>query len=391
MSVRDDIKLELESHLADATDDLIKQGMTPDAAAEAAKRKFGNIEEIASEMQVTRQRRSIFSPNLIVSLALSVGIIVSLGYWLKQYPLSGVLMQPVILGLLYVGIFAAVAIIVTWLSEYWGIASQAALWSALVFGLMVCIAITIVYDLDKVLIPFHAIVLGTLIAAVLMKFWSRLPVFLKKTIIYGFTMVTTWSALHGKELFRFIQPDACLYLTRDTTPLVGELAHCQQLAFFNPLLWPIYFIMLVGVTSGIYFLGRYWRNQGSTLGRKLVVSAAFAAIPLLSLSFHDINNYGAIDIISWKPEIYQAYQEILGRDPEFKDIDFYTYTRAYRSMSRVKEVLYRSYERTLVIDKLHQMMLSRPASDAEIDHFVETRQSVLEIRHELERQAGLTE
>ncbi|MFZ6036485.1 MAG: permease prefix domain 1-containing protein [Patescibacteria group bacterium] len=386
MSDRDDIKQELESHIADGADELIATGVSPEDAYAQARARFGNVQKYERETLSVMRRRSLMHPTFVASVAMAVAIVLSLGYWLKQYPLNGVLAQPILLSLLYVGIFSVVIIVIKLLSEYWGLRSLSALWSAILFGLMVCISITIMHDIDKVLVPFHAIVLASIIVVGLMRFWSRLPVFFKKVCIYGFALVTTWSALHGKELFRFIQPDACLYLTRDTTPLVGELAHCQQLAFFHPLLWPVYFVIIVGVIGGAYFLSRYWRNQGSALGRKLFVSAAFAVLPLLSLSFPDINNYGAVDIISWKPEIYLVYQEILGRQPEQKDIEFYTYTRAYRTMSRVKDVLYASYERTLVIDNLHRAIIGRPASSVEIEYFVQGRQSVEEIRHELEQQ-----
>ncbi|MEK7570076.1 MAG: permease prefix domain 1-containing protein [Patescibacteria group bacterium] len=374
------VRQELESHIADQADELVEQGIDREEALRQARLAFGDIKKCEQEVLAFNATRLLFTPMILAAVGAAVAICLSLGSWLRQYPLTGVLLQPVLLGAVYLGLFTLVTRALTWLLEYWSITSRTALWASLVFGVAVNMSLTLVNDLDDFLVPLHALALALLLLAVLQRHWRALPIFYKKIFIYGFSITATWSAIHGKAVFAFLYTQPCLYLTRDTTPLTGALAACQQVPLAHPVLWPLYALGLVALVAGVRFLGRYWKNTGSYRSRKVALSVIFAALPLLPLAVHDVNNYGKVDVISWKPAIFQAYQDILGRNPQSKDITFYARTRAYTQLPRVREVLYQSVERTLVIEKIHQKILGRSASTAEINFFFEGRQTVEEIR-----------
>lgn len=380
MSRMSNVRQEFESHIADKADELVGQGVEREEALRQARQSFGNIEKYEREVLTLNGTQTFFTPTRLATVGAVVAICLSLGTWLRQYPLTGVLFQPVLLGTVYLGLFAVVTRTLAWLLEYWGITSRTALWASLLFGVVVNMSLTLVNDLDNFLVPLHGVVLALLLLVALQRHWGALPIFVKKMFIYGFGIATTWSAIHGKALFAFLYTQPCLYLTRDTTPLTGILATCRQVPLAHPALWPLYALTLIALFAGVRFLGRYWKNSSSRQYRKVALSVVFAALPLLPLTVHDVNNYGKVDVISWKPAIFQAYQEILGRDPEPKDITFYARTRAYTQLPRVREVLYQSVERTLVIDKLHREILGRSASAVEIVFFVEGRQAVEEIR-----------
>jgi hypothetical protein len=151
-------------------------------------------------------------------------------------------------------------------------------------------------------------------------------------------------------------------------------------------LFPAYLFLLLGIPFLWLFVLQYVRNNGTRAYRKLSMSAVIVALPFMPLFVHDVNNYGELDILPWKADIYVAYAEILGRAPEQKDIDFYGMTRSYKQMEQVRDVLYRSAERRLKIDLLYREELHRSATEEEIDAYVESRSSVGTIRDDLRAQ-----
>lgn len=379
MSSRRDIELELNDHILETVDELRAQGLTPPEAERQARARFGSPEKIASEIAELDRQRAWWTPHVSAALGATIAIVVSLGYWLRQYPLNSVLLQPIGLSLLYLGIFSAVTLVVKWVSEYFGLRSRHAVWLILLFSLLVNFSVTTVYDLDKVFIPLHALITAVAVAGLVVWRWSSMSVLAKRSILFGFAIVATWSAFHNQPMLAWLQTPPCIYITPDQVP-AEQLARCQHWSWLTSGLWPVYLTIVLGIIVGANFLRHYWHNAASRRLRKIGMTLAFVAIPILPITMHDINNYGQVDIVSWKPAIYQAYQDILGRRPQQKDIDFYGYTRSYQVMPKVKAVLYASRERRLKIDLLHREILQRPASAAEIQFFVDGRQTIQEIR-----------
>lgn len=385
MSSRRDIELELQSHLIEAADELRAQGVSNDDAQQQARERFGSTENILAAITALEPHRAWWTPHASAALGAVVAIVISLGYWLRQYPFSSVTFQPISLSLVYLGVFAAVTIVVKWICEYYGLQSRQAAWLSLLFALLVNFSVTTVFDLDKVFIPLHALMVAGAVIAFVVWRWTSLSVLGKRAVVYGFTLLTTWSAFHNQPMLSWLQTPPCIYITPDQVP-AEQLAKCQHWSWETSGLWPIYLVALTGLFMCARFLIRYWHSRGSFRYRKLLLTMAMAAVPLVPLGMHDINNYGQLDIINWKPEIYQAYLDILGRRPQQSDIDFYSLTRSYQVMPKVKAVLYASRERRIKIDLLHQEILHRPASTAEIQYFVDSKLTIEKIRAALSSQ-----
>ncbi|MFA6908452.1 MAG: hypothetical protein WC289_01045 [Patescibacteria group bacterium] len=384
MDIRTDIREELETHLRDCEDSLISDGVHPRDAHTRAVQLFGELHRVELDVAREHQRQSLWSMRAIIVGMVFLAIAISLGYWLRSYPLTGALFQPVMLSILYLGIFALVLVLIRWMVEFWGLNSKEVLLFSLLFSLLINVSITAIYDIDKVLVPIQAILVGSLLLAVVITFWNSLSVFARRVAIYGFAIFAIWTAIHGQATISFLGLPSCIYLTRDAVPLSGELAQCKEMPFFYPLLWPVYAVIISALFVTFHFLKRYVASAGTFAHRKIVMTTALALVPLLPLAVHDVNNYGKIDVISWKPAIYQSYHNILDRDPQPKDMDFYAYTRSYQNIKRVEAVLYASQERRIKINLLHQEILHRDASEAEMDFFIQSRMTVTDIRTKLQ-------
>jgi hypothetical protein len=152
------------------------------------------------------------------------------------------------------------------------------------------------------------------------------------------------------------------------------------------MLLPIYITLFIGIPYFIYFLIRYCLNKGSKIYRKIVLTSATISCLIVPVLFNDINNYNQISIIPWKAEIYNIYQEVLGRDPEEKDIEFYAITRAFKDMSKVRQILYTSKERKVKINLIFVEVLNRQATAKEVEFYVAKRFGVEEIYNRLRNQ-----
>lgn len=379
MSTIQEIRLELESHLIDAADELSSPPLDGAVTHPQSLGNFGPLEVVTKSVLAVESKQTMTGATA-GKLGMLLGIIISLGLWLQRYPLNGAVLQPIILSIVYIGIFALVLLSVKWVAEFWGMQTRKVLWLSLIFSTLVNLAITIVYDVDNIFVPLELLLVGVGIAFPLGVWWPSMSIFSRRIFLYTFALFATWSALFGQAVLEFVFPAPCVYVTPDNVPLTGLLASCQQVAPGGMLLWPLYALAGVGIFFIAIFLKKYWQNPASALRRKIIISIALSAVPIVPLAVHDVNNYGRIDIIAWRPAIVQAYQDILGRNPQPKDMEFYALTEAYQNMTRVKSVLFASYERRLKIDLLHQEVLHRHASPAEIQFFVDRQYPVKKIR-----------
>lgn len=115
------------------------------------------------------------------------------------------------------------------------------------------------------------------------------------------------------------------------------------------------------------------------------MTGAIMFVPLSPLFAYDVNNLGELDVIRWKSDIVLAYNELLDRDPEEKDIVFYAQTRAYLDMDRVRAALNESEERRVVISAQYKEQLGRDATEEEIEQAIQESSSITELYAELEQ------
>lgn len=360
------IRAELDSHVLDCVDDLLAEGYATAEAKKIAQERFGNIDDIANEVHLIDRPvfNTKFSPLTIATVLYSVLVLLLyLGITIVPLPVINDYAQLALFWWAELGVIGVTLLVDYWILQYTGLNSTIGAWAIFLFTLLQNICLTTILDIDHFEVVLHNLALVLLYSLVVLFFWQRLGLFWRKTILYSSGVITTAMIFTNHRLFEWLYRAKCLFITPDAITLTG----CTQVTWFHPLLWPIYLVL----ASGIVFFGcglvHYWQNSAITRLRKTNVTIIFVALLVIPWLVHDINNQAELDIIPWKHQINQAYREILGRDPEAKDMDFYASSRAFEHMSRVRNTLYTSAERKIKMNQLYQQLLHRDATAEEID------------------------
>lgn len=388
LSPEQEIKLELESHLADQQEELVHAGMSAEEAKIKALELFGSLDDhVIATLSAHTPARFFFHPTTTIFILSLCTLTVS---GLLFVTLAGSTNQLVAeKALVWSGFCSLVGLalcLTRFLIEYFGLKTQAVVYASLVLSLLMSFSITSLLDLNNFEVTIHLMFLALILAMTLHFGWKRIVLPVKYAVLYLFSGLSMFVAFIEHPIFGFIGSFRCLFILPATTPLTGSLAVCQQLPLWHPLLLLLYTLVFGG---GVYLLTIFWsylKNHSTGLYRKVILVASMSSFGLAPMALPDLNKYGEMDIVPWKIEIYSAYEDILGRDPEQKDIEFYARSHAYQDMVRLKEVLYQSDERKLKIDLLYQTILHRQATPQEISDLVQQQMTVEEITVWLETQ-----
>lgn len=381
-----DIREELENHIQEMVFDLVEQGIEQAAAEQQARAAFGDVDTaVEATLEVDGEVRWVRRPGLF-----ALGIYVAMMCMLIAAMLvtaPGVVssqIQVLLLWWVFVGITAVVLTGIHWVLQYTGMATMQGLRVSLLLILFTSLSITSVLDVDNFEVNVHAVLAAILVYIVAASIWKQVTVDMRRGIIFAFAALVVWTTLIEQPLFGFIGTARCLFLTADTLSIVQVPAECVRVPFLSRATAPLIILLLVGVPYVGAFVWKYWGSQATAISRKVLFTAGVVAMPVTPFIVTDVNNYGELDVIPWKADIYAAYEEVLGRSPEEKDIEFYAQTRAYENMDAVREVLYNSRERRLKINLLYMHYLGRSATTEEVDKYVQNRSTIADIIQDLE-------
>lgn len=432
-----EILTELQSHIQERSEELRFKGLTPEKAQKQAAQEFGQLETVYQQVKNIKGSAWLpwLSPKalLLWTYCFLTMALLAIYFGFKNQ-VAGTIFEPLLLYWAGFSIVGGTVIISYWLIEFLGLGKHKTLWVTILFIALLNLPITAILDIDNFEVNVHAMFLGITLILLSKIFWPKLTIWWQKFIIYGYAIIATTSILREKPLFNFIGKARCLFLTPDNVPLTGALASCQQVQPWSGMLIPVYLTLLIGVPYLFYFLIRYWLNKSTRLYRKIILSSSALGLIIVPMVVNGVNNYGQIDIVPRKAEIYQLYQEILqrdptaeeiefyaqtrayqhldriretllnseeyninldqapwrptieqiywdilGRDPRTNELRFYAVTRAYQDMERVKETLYQSEERKIKINLIFQEVLKRPATEEELDFYIKNKTSIEDI------------
>lgn len=375
-----DIDDELEAHLEDLTSNFIADGFSTREARQRAQQAFGNIETIRSELVALRAPSTRIRAIVVVAF-LGLGAMLWLAVWQAPTRFSG--LEPIALYWLFLAVTGIVLGLQHWLIRSLGVRRLRILAPVFALPMLFSLSLTAIMDVDRLLVPLQILGIGLVALVALRLAWRRFSFTIRRTVIYLFGWLAAWSALILAPPLPFLHFAGCRYLTRDAVPLTGALASCQQLSWLD---WSVVVLAIAGVAGLVAIIAAVksaWRGQGLRQFQKTTLAVVCVLLPVFPLFVHDVNNYGRVDVVRWKPLIIQSYRDILGRDPQAKDLEFYALTRSYLNLERIRIVLYASAERRLKIDLLYRDALGRPATEREIARYVDNRMSVEDITREL--------
>lgn len=375
-----DIDDELEAHVEDLTSNFIADGFLAKEARQRAQQAFGNINAIRSELVALRAPVTRMA-SIVVAVFLSLGAVLWLAVW--QAPTRFSSLEPIALLWLFLAVTGIVLVLQHWLIHSLGVRRLRILAPAFALPMLFNLSLTAIMDVDRLLVPLQTLGIGLAAIVMLRLAWRRLSFTIRRAVIFLFGFLAAWSALVLAPPFPFLHFAGCRYLTRDAVPLAGALASCQQLSWFD---WRIVVLAIAGITGLAALIAAAkstWPGKGLQQLQKIALTVVCVLLPIFPLFVHDVNNYGRVDVVRWKPLIVQSYRDILGRDPQAKDLEFYALTRSYLNLERIRSVLYASTERRLKIDLLYRDAFGRPATEQEIDRYVNNRMGVEDITREL--------
>lgn len=389
MSSREqDIRIELESHIADLRDEFLRSGLTESQVEIKVKEVFGDLDTMVQEtLGVQSKHHSIPHPFTWLLLMSLVSVFFSgIAFEALNGTAGQLVMEKVFIWCLFFFLASIGLMLSRFMVEYLGLKQVKVMYASLTLSLLISFSFTSLMDLNNFEVTIHLIGLAIILGIGLHIWWKKLWLQVKYLSLFAFSAVATFSALTEQPLFQFLGELRCLFIQPTTVPLTGTLAACQQLPLWHPLLLVLYTVVLGGGVYLLTILAKYVRNNATSLYKKAFVTLSLSSLSIAPIILPDVNKFGEIDIIPWKVEIYEAYVEILGRGPETKDMEFYARSRAYQDMYRIKEVLYQSDERKLKINLLYQEILHRHATPEEIEYFAAQKLSVDQIREILQTQ-----
>lgn len=379
-SRQEEVRLELESHRADLREDLLRSGIPEEQVEHKLQEVFGDLDRVMQQTLAVQTRRSLHPTTwLFIFSVLSLTYISALFFAFTGSEIV----------FIWSGIWCVLSlglILVRFWLEYFGLKESRAIYAAFLMSLLYSFSLTAILDINNFELTIHLIGLAIVMGIGMQFSWAKLSLSLKYGCFYLFSAVATFSAVTEQPLFGFLGSLRCLFIQPSIIPLTGELASCQQLPLWHPLLLLLYAVVLGGGGYVLYMTWGYIKNASTAWIKKVVLLSSLVSMGFVPALLPDLNRYGEVDIIPWKREIYLAYREILGRDPEEKDVEFYARSKAYHDMYHLKDVLYESEERKLKIDLLYQEIFHRHATPEEIEALAEQKLSVEQIREWLQQQ-----
>jgi hypothetical protein len=372
---------ELDSHLLDCADELLKLGYDREAALSEAKQRFGDAEQIARDLQQLHPWLAVYADWIVLGLLLLSCIPLYALHYLAASTTLGFASDYALLWW-----FGGALVMVTLVMLRWQIAivpltKRTGVCIALSLGLFVATLITIALDINNFETIIYNALLGLLTAALVFVSWQWSTLRQRQisvAVIIAVMIIFAWreEGLGENQLFNH-----CLYLV-DQNPYAAPPASCEHVSWLS--FYAVFMYASAALVMGYlgYYLIQLWK-RGAHLSHKVITTTALVLLPLTAVQISGVNSLGALDVVAWKRDIYQAYVDILGRRPEEKDYEFYGTTRAYEHLSEVKAVLYQSAERKEKIKLLYQELLQREPTAEELQHYADSTLTINAIRHEL--------
>lgn len=382
------IREELDAHIEDMMADLISEGMDPIEAKTIAQREFGNQQDIEAEVLHIHRRWTWlpWSPTALITtvygIILLILIIMTFAFFES---IEGTAVEVLTVWTIYGAIIGMALLILLWFSEYFGWHNRSMLFISAAVSMLLAISLTIIFDIDKFETNIHAAAFTLLVILVGNIVWSHLGVRLRQAVVYLHAIIVLRSIITHDPLFSYIAKPGCWFITQDAA-LTGALASCTQTFWWSPILLPIYLTCIISSAYIVYALLKYLRAQYVQTIRKVGIGACFMGMIVTPVFVHDINDQAWFDVLHKKPEIYQAYQDILGRNPTDSEMEFYAKTRSYEHINKIREVLFTSEEHTQKIQMIYTEVLGRKATKKELKQHIANKDTVSDIYLQLESQ-----
>lgn len=380
-SIENDIRAELDAHLADAEDAFIGDGLSRHEAKKRALAEFGDRASVEAQLVEIGVDRSIpfgvllgVVAYLVILAVLTAAEVAGVG--------KGTPLDILFLWWLQAGVGIATFLPVVWMAQYFGMRSAKTPVTAFAFSFLVALSVTFVVDMNDFETLLHLAPLLFALCLLASRFWRSVPLAAQRATLMAAHAFAVFAAFANVRAFGFLRPESCLFLRPSGVPLVGDLASCRQVTLPDPALLALGAVSLAFLALFVSSLVTFVRGAATAVGRKTAMLAFSVALPLAPLMTGNLNAYGQWDVLEWEPAIYAAYQDILGRNPQDKDIAFYAQTRSYLHMNRIRKVLAASKERRLVIDLAYKAAVGRPATVEEMAFHVDQRTPAASLRDE---------
>lgn len=375
MSHSSDLLEELRAHEEDLASEARGSGCSASESAARAQRRLGDVSAIRS-----RAQESLFWRRALIACA-SVAVCLSsvVYFFVTAQRLSVVLTLSALL-LMQIGVACVAVIIARSIVHAYSANRLHGFVHASIFVLALASAEVCMLDIDHVEV---IIVFAVLTACVLTAFFLHRqdPSIRSRFLLLYVLIGALFLSLLLSEWFGWAERiPLCLYVTPDSV----IVPQCHLFVLSRVVTVALGCIMVVFVVSALITLRRVLKTRVLSGVQKWAAVAAILAVFFLPLFVRDLNNYGALSLLFAQPKITQAYHDVLGRNPQQKDLDFYALTGAYRHVDRIRSVLLTSEERRLKVQELYAHILHRAATQEEIDVWNERGSSVAQIQKSLD-------
>lgn len=375
---------ELDSHLLDCADDLVKLGYDQAAATAEAETKFGDRSQIEHDLQLIHPWLAAGADWIVLGLLVFTLLPLYLIYFFSAVPTLVIASEHLLLWWYGGAFIVGTLTLLHWQFSIIPLTKRLSLRIALAMGWLVATCITVALDMNN----FETIIYNALFALIglllLELLWKPLGLWYRQWFIYLVVSAMLMFAWREAGLFESSLFQHCLYVV-DNNPYAVPSPTCQYVSPWSGYFWFIYAALTVSISYSLYYLKQLWQ-RGTVLHRQLVTTGVFIVLPIVAVSISGVNSTGSLDVVEWKDEIYQAYIDVLGRRPEDKDYQFYGTTRSYLHMSEVRAVLYQSAERRDKIKLLYEDILQREPTAEELDHYADSKLTINQILDELKQQ-----
>lgn len=375
------IREELDAHIQDMVDDLVSDGMDPTAAKALAQQEFGDRQDIEAEVVLIHKRLAWlpWSPISIITTTYTLLLVILITIAFSFFnSIEGTAFEVVTVWTIYGGVIGMGVLMIFWLSEYFGWHTRAMVFVSAAVTMVMALSLTVIFDIDKFESIIHAAAFSVLVIVIANFVWNSISVRFKQLLVYIQSIIVLRSIITHDPLFSYIAKPGCWFITQDAE-LTGALASCVQVYWWSPILIPIYLTGIISVGYVGYVLSKYIQAQMVSMYRKVGISLSCIGLVIVPVFIHDINDQAGLDILSKKPEIYQAYEDILDRQPTDSEMAFYAKTRSYEHMNKIREVLFASDERTQKINLVYKEILQRKASQQELTQHDTNKDSIADI------------
>ena len=367
---------ELDLHIADVAAELETLGYSQTEAIVEANKRFGDRTTIEQELNQLHPWLSSYTD---VTIALLLVCSIFPLHFIKNLTptsLTGLISEQLIVWWWLIAAITGTSLLLAWMYEVIELPNRYSIILGAALITEVVLSITAIMDINNFETAIDNVIVIILVGILLSVIWPQLTLPLKRLSLVVLASVVITAAFYEHQFFPMWHGN-CQFILADE-----PLTTCQQIPWYSPNLWLVYIAGLGSLVVVASYLNTLWHSQ-ARWHRKLITGLACLSLPLVALAQPQVNTQGAVDVIPWKREIYDSYREILGRDPEQKDLEFYQSTYAYRQMHRIRKVLYASPERATKINLLFQDALGRAATPEELDYYMDSYFSVTDIEQSI--------